>query len=115
MMCMASRRAGAASAFAAVMAAAVVLLSAPSAVRTSTVRLFGDRQTVVEISAYHGHLSGVRPLWPRRPALAEYASPAGAVVLSLLLLALAVVVPPRAVAGVRRSRPAVRGPPARAS
>jgi hypothetical protein len=115
MMSMGSRRAGAAGAFAAAMAATVVLLSAPSAARASTVRLFGDRHAVVDVATPHGHLSAVSRFWPRRPALSEYVGPAGAVVLSLVLLALAVAVTPRAVPVVRRSRPAVRGPPYRAS
>jgi hypothetical protein len=108
---MAGKRAGAVGAFAAAVAAAVALLSAPSGALSPAQRLFGDRHVAVEAAAHAAHLSVVRVSWPRRstePTFVDLAAAAGFV---LAPIGVAVSVGRDSFGAARRARPAVRGPP----
>jgi hypothetical protein len=111
---MAVKRAAAAGVLAAAMAAAVVLLSAPSAIRASALGLLREHGVALDLATYPLHLTSVHPKLPRRSTPPDDASPVVAVQLALVLLGVAIAVTPRAIPVVRRSRPAVRGPPSRA-
>jgi hypothetical protein len=112
---MAVKRAGAAGALAAAMAAAVVLLSVPAEARASALGLLRERRVAADFSTYPVQFVAVHPTWPRRPASPDTVGLAAAVELVLALSALAVAFTPRAFPVVRTFRPVVRGPPTRAA
>jgi hypothetical protein len=112
---MAGKRAGAAGALAAAMAAAVVLLSAPTQARASALGLFRERRVAENLLVYSAQLPAVHLTLPRRSTSPDSVGPAATAELALVLFALAVVFTARAHPVVRRTRPAVRGPPIRAT
>jgi hypothetical protein len=96
--------------FAAAVAAAVALLSAPSGSVTPVPRLLRDRPVALSL-AHAPFMHGVHLNWPRRAAEPPDAQPPAAVRLVLPSLRVATPVTRHRVAGLRQSRPAIRGPP----
>lgn len=109
---MAGRRTGAAGAFAAAMAAAVALLSAPSIAPSPVLRLLRDRH-VAQILTPAAQSSALHASWPRRASVPADPAVSSVVAVVFVLAPFGVAAPATWLpfAEQRRMQPVVRGPP----